>query len=92
MVKTNAGQQNLQQSLKNKDKMAVCRKQGDQKIRKKIAKIKKKIAQKVAKSKKGQNIYNKSQFERPKHLQQITFETLKVAQLAKNRPIWSPWS
>ncbi len=70
MVKTNAGQQNLQQSLKNKDKMAVCRKQGDQKIRKKIAKFFKKIAQNVAKSKKakistinlnlkGQNIYNK---------------------------------
>jgi hypothetical protein len=89
MVKTNAGQQNLQQSLKNKDKMAVCRKQGDQKIRKKICQIfQTKIAQKVAKSKKRQNIYNKSQFERPKHQQQMTFETLKVAQLAKNRPIW----
>jgi hypothetical protein len=90
------------------------------------------IAQKVAKSKKGHNIYNKAQFENPKHLHQTTFKTLKylqqtmfwncllrknvinllkqkvaqkafqilsknhneppkVAQLAKNRPIWSPW-
>ncbi len=50
------------------------------------------IAQKVAKSKKAKNIYIKAQFESPKHLQQTTFETLKIAQLAKNRPIWSPWS
>jgi hypothetical protein len=35
------------------------------------------IAQKVAKSKKGQNIYNKAQFESPKHLHHTTFETLK---------------
>jgi hypothetical protein len=59
-------------------------------LEKKFAKFFKKIAQKVAKSKKCQNIYNKAQFERPKHLQQMTFETLKVAQLAKNRRIWSP--
>jgi hypothetical protein len=39
-----------------------------------------KIAQKVAKSKKGQNIYNKAHFENPKHLQQITFEILKYLQ------------
>ncbi len=38
-----------------------------------------KIAPKVAESKKGQNIYYKGQFESPKHLQQTTFETLKVA-------------
>jgi len=38
------------------------------------------MAQKVAKSKKGQNIYNKAQFESPKHLQQTTFETLKYLQ------------
>jgi hypothetical protein len=55
------------------------RAQGDHKIRKKIAKFFKK-AQKVAKSKKGQNIYNKAQFERPKHLHQTTFETLKYLQ------------
>jgi hypothetical protein len=71
MVKTNAGQQNLQQSLKNKDKMAVCRKQGDQKIRKKNLpnfskkSLKKLPSQKKAKisttnlNLKGQNIYNK---------------------------------
>jgi len=35
------------------------------------------ITQKVGKSKKGQNIYNKAQFESPKHLHQTTFETLK---------------
>jgi hypothetical protein len=35
----------------------------------------KKIAQKVTKSEKGQNIYNKAQFESPKHLQQTTFKT-----------------
>jgi hypothetical protein len=53
--------------------------QGDQKIRKKNCQIFQKLAPKVAKSKKGQ-----------KYLRQTTFETLKVAQLAKNRPIWSP--
>jgi hypothetical protein len=30
--------------------------------------------------KKGQNIYNKAQFESPKHLHQATFETLKYLQ------------
>jgi hypothetical protein len=45
----------------------------------KIAKIFKNCP-KVAKSKKGQNIYNKAQFESPKHLQQTTFETLKYLQ------------
>jgi hypothetical protein len=46
-----------------------------------------KIAQKVANSKKGQNIHNKAQFESPKHLQQsskylqqTTVETLKYLQ------------
>ncbi len=38
------------------------------------------IAYKVAKSKKGQNIYNKTQFQSPKHLPQTTFETLKYLQ------------
>ncbi len=66
--------------------------QGDQKIRKIHRQFFQKIAHKVARSKKAKNIYNKAQFERPKHLQQTTFETLKVAQLTKNRPIWSPWS
>jgi hypothetical protein len=37
-------------------------------------------APKVAKSKKGQNIYNKAQFECSKHIQQTTFETLKYLQ------------
>ena len=54
--------------------------QGDQMIRKKICQIFKRIAQKVAKSKKGQNIYNKAQFESPKHLHQTTFKTLKYLQ------------
>jgi hypothetical protein len=39
-----------------------------------------KIAQKVTNSKKAKNIHNKAQVESPKHLQQTTFETLKVAQ------------
>jgi hypothetical protein len=39
-----------------------------------------KIAQKVAESKRGQNIYSKAQFESPKHLQQSPFETLKYLQ------------
>jgi hypothetical protein len=39
-----------------------------------------KIAQQVAKYKKGQNIYNEAQFESPKHLHQTTFETLKYLQ------------
>jgi hypothetical protein len=35
---------------------------------------------KVTKSKKAQNIYNKAQFENPKHLHQTTFKTLKYLQ------------
>jgi len=31
-------------------------------------------------AKKGPNIYNKAQFESPKHLHQTTFETLKYLQ------------
>jgi hypothetical protein len=53
--------------------------QGDQKIRKNCQ-IFQKIAQKVTKSKNGQNFNNKAQFESPKHLQQTTFETLKYLQ------------
>jgi hypothetical protein len=53
--------------------------QGDQKIRK-IHQIFQKITQKVAKSKKNQNMYNKAQFESPKHVRQTTFETLKYLQ------------
>jgi hypothetical protein len=49
-------------------------------LEKKLPKFSKKIAQKVAKLKKVQNIYNKAQFENPKHLQQTTFETLKYPQ------------
>jgi hypothetical protein len=55
--------------------------QGDQKIRKN-RQFFQKIAQKVAKSKKVQKIYNKAQFESPKHLQQTIFETLKYLQQA----------
>jgi hypothetical protein len=39
-----------------------------------------KEAQNVSKSKRGQNGYNKAQFESPKHLHQTTFETLKYLQ------------
>ncbi len=39
-----------------------------------------KVAQKVSKSKEGQNIYNKAQFESPKHVHQATFETSKYLQ------------
>ncbi len=52
-------------------------------LEKKDCQIFQKIAQKVAKSKKAKNIYNKAQFESSKHLQQTTFETLKVAQWRK---------
>jgi hypothetical protein len=45
----------------------------------KIGQFFKKIA-KMSPSLKGQNIYNKSQFEGPKHLDQTTFETLKYLQ------------
>jgi hypothetical protein len=38
------------------------------------------IAQKVAKSKKGQNVCNRASFENPKHLHQTTSETLKYLQ------------
>jgi hypothetical protein len=37
-----------------------------------------KVAQTVSKSKKGQNIYNKTQFESQKHLHQTPFETLNT--------------
>jgi len=37
-----------------------------------------KEAQTVSKSKKGQTIYNKTQFESPKHLHQTPFETLNT--------------
>ncbi len=39
-----------------------------------------KISPRLLQVKKGQNIYNKAQFENPKHLHQITFETLKYLQ------------
>jgi hypothetical protein len=45
-------------------------------IRKNIAKFFKNRP-KSCQAKKGQNIYNKAQFESPKHLQQTTFEALK---------------
>jgi hypothetical protein len=52
--------------------------QGDRRFGKKIAQFFKKVAQTVSKPRpKGQNIFNKSQFESPKHLHQTTFETLK---------------
>jgi Na+/phosphate symporter len=44
----------------------------------KIGQIFQRIAQKVAKSKKGRNIYNKAQFESPKHLHLTTFWNLKI--------------
>jgi hypothetical protein len=40
----------------------------------------KKVAQTVSKAKRGQNIYNKAQFESPEHLHQTTFGTLKCLQ------------
>jgi hypothetical protein len=55
------------------------RKQGDQKTRKKSPNFSKNIP-KSCKVKKGQNIYNKAQFESPKHLHQTAFETLKYLQ------------
>ncbi len=48
--------------------------QGNQKIRKKICLIFQRIA-KSCQVKKGQNIYNKAQFECPKHLHQTTLPT-----------------
>jgi hypothetical protein len=39
-----------------------------------------KKSQKSCQVKKGQNIYNKAQFESPKHIHQTTFETLKYLQ------------
>jgi hypothetical protein len=64
--------------------------QRDQKIRKNRQFFSKKLPKKLPSQKKAKNIYNKAQFESPKHLQQTTFETFKVAELAKNRSIWSP--
>jgi hypothetical protein len=53
--------------------------QSDQTIRKKICQIFQRIAQ-SHQVKKGQNIYNKAQFENPKHLHQTTFKTFKYLQ------------
>jgi hypothetical protein len=50
--------------------------QDDHKITKKLPNITK-SSPKSHQVKKGQNIFNKSQFESPRHLQQTTFETLK---------------
>ncbi len=47
---------------------------------KKIWQIFQRIAPKSCQVKKGQNIYNKAQFESPKHLHQTTFKTLKCLQ------------
>ncbi len=47
---------------------------------KKICQIFQRIAQKVAKSKIGGNIYHKAQFGSLKHLHQTTFETLQYLQ------------
>ncbi len=52
----------------------VVSSQGDQKILKNCQNFQ--LAQTVAKSKKGQSIYNKAQFKSPEHLHQTTFETL----------------
>ncbi len=53
--------------------------QSDQTIRKKNRQIFQRIAQ-SHQVKKGQNIYNKAQFEDPKHLHQTTFKTFKYLQ------------
>jgi len=57
-----------------------CRPKWPDDWKKKIRRIFQRIAQKVAKSKKGQNIYSKAQFENPKHLHRTTFKTLKYVQ------------
>ncbi len=67
----------------------LSKEQGDQKI-KKNRQIFQKIAQKVAKSKKGQKYLQQSLIWKPKASTTNDFETWKIAQLAKNRPIWSP--
>jgi hypothetical protein len=51
--------------------------QGDQKIRKKNLPKFSKNSQIRHQVKKGQNIYNKAQFESPKHQHETFFETLK---------------
>jgi hypothetical protein len=55
----------------------------------KIAQLREKVAQTVAKYKKSQNIYIKAQFESPKQLHPTTFETcnksfFKTAYLGAN--------
>jgi hypothetical protein len=47
---------------------------------KKISPIFQKSSPNNLQVKKGQNIYNKAQFESPKHLRQTPFETLKYLQ------------
>jgi hypothetical protein len=51
--------------------------QSDQKIKKNFCPIFQNVTQKVSKAQKAKNIYNKAQFESPKHPLQTTFETLK---------------
>jgi hypothetical protein len=53
--------------------------QGDQKVRKKLTQFFKKYPKKSL-GKNGQKIYNKAQFENPKHLHQTTSKTLKYLQ------------
>jgi len=62
---------------KDKKTEFIVRMQGDQKIRKKSPNFSKSPSCQV---KKGQNIYNKAQFESPKHLHHTAFETLKYLQ------------
>ncbi len=50
--------------------------QGDRMIGGESAKILEKVAKKVAKQKKCQNIFNKAQFESPKHLHQNPYKLL----------------
>ncbi len=54
--------------------------QGDRMIGGEIAKILEKVAKTVAKTKKCQNIFNKAQFESPKHLHQDPSKPLKYTQ------------
>jgi hypothetical protein len=56
--------------------------QSYQKFWKKNCPIFQKVAQKVSKLQKSQNILNKAQIESPDYLHQTTFETLKYLQQA----------
>jgi hypothetical protein len=60
--------------------VSLAQEQSDQMIKNKNCQIFLKNSPESHQVKRSQNIYNKAQFENPKHLYQTTFKTLKYLQ------------